>query len=85
MKAYILPRDNPYFAVTNDKGQFEIKDVPAGENVEFQVWQEVAGGPQIALVIPGVTDAKGRIVKNLTDGETLDLGEIKVPASAFKL
>lgn len=85
MKAYILPRDNPYFAVTDEKGHFEIKNVPAGENLEFQVWQEVAGGPQNAVVIPGMTDAKGRIVKKLAEGENVELGEVKVPASAFKL
>lgn len=85
MKAYIIPRDNPYFAVTGPEGKFEIQNVPAGEEVEFQLWQEVAGGPQGALVIPGVTDSKGRLVKTLTDGETLDLGTVAIPAAAFKL
>jgi hypothetical protein len=85
MKAYILPRENPYFAVSDDKGHFVIDKVPAGEEVEFQLWQEVAGGPQNALVIAGVTDNRGRIVKKLEDGQTLDLGEIKIPLSAFKL
>lgn len=84
MKAYIIPRDNPYFAVTGPDGSFEIKDVPAGEKIEFQVWQESAGGPQGSLVVSGLTDAKGRIVKQVADGETLDLGDISVPAGAFK-
>jgi hypothetical protein len=84
MKAYIIPRDNPYFAVTGPDGQFEIKDVPAGEEVEFQVWQESAAGPQGSLIIPGLTDNRGRIVKKLAADETVDLGEIKVPAAAFK-
>ena len=31
--------DNPYFAVTDDKGNFEIKNVPAGTQ-KVVVWQE---------------------------------------------
>lgn len=85
MKAYIIPRDNPYFAVTGPDGEFELKNVPAGEEVEFQVWQESAGGPQGSLVIPGLTDNRGRLIKKLAEDETVDLGDIKVPASAFKL
>jgi hypothetical protein len=85
MKAYIIPRDNPYFAVTDDQGRFQIQNVPAGEEIEFQVWQESAAGPQGALVIPGVTDNRGRIVKKLDEGEEFDLGEVKIPATAFKL
>jgi plastocyanin len=39
MKAYWLVLDNPYFAVTDDKGNFEIKNVPAGTQ-KVVVWQE---------------------------------------------
>ena len=31
--------DNPYFAVTDEKGNFEIKNVPAGTQ-KVVVWQE---------------------------------------------
>ena len=31
--------DNPYFAVTDDKGNFEIKNAPAGTQ-KVVVWQE---------------------------------------------
>ena len=31
--------DHPYFAVTDDKGYFEIKNVPAGTQ-KVVVWQE---------------------------------------------
>ena len=41
MKAYWLVLDNPYFAVTDDKGNFEIKNVPAGTQ-KVVVWQEAA-------------------------------------------
>jgi hypothetical protein len=32
--------DHPFYAVTNGKGEFEIKDVPAGSEIEFCVWHE---------------------------------------------
>ena len=35
--------DNPYFAVTDDKGNFEIKNVPAGTQ-KVVVWQEAVKG-----------------------------------------
>jgi len=34
--------NHPYFAVTNEKGEFEIKNAPAG-NFNLVVWQEEAG------------------------------------------
>jgi hypothetical protein len=40
MAAKMLIRDNPYFAVTNPDGTFEIKNVPAGVPLQFKVWQE---------------------------------------------
>ena len=40
MKAYFLPRKNGYVAVTKADGSFEIANVPAGEELEFQVWHE---------------------------------------------
>ena len=42
MKAYWMVLDNPYFAVTDDKGNFEIKNVPAGTQ-KVVVWQEACG------------------------------------------
>jgi hypothetical protein len=40
MKAKMIFRDNPYFAVTNENGEFEIANIPAGVPLEFRVWQE---------------------------------------------
>jgi plastocyanin len=39
MSAWWLTLNNPYFAVTNEKGEFEIKNVPAGEQ-KVTVWAE---------------------------------------------
>ena len=37
-----IATDTPYFAVTDDKGNYTIKDVPAG-NYTVEVWQEKLG------------------------------------------
>lgn len=46
MKAYHLPLDHPYGAVTDKDGNFEIKNVPAGKH-DFVVWHESATGGYI--------------------------------------
>lgn len=42
MQAYWMVLDHPYFAVTDEKGNFEIKNVPAGTQ-KVVVWQEAVG------------------------------------------
>ena len=51
MQAYLLPRKDGYVSVTDEDGTFEIADLPAGEELEFQVWHESAKGPGGALVL----------------------------------
>jgi len=43
MQAWWMVLDSPYFAVTDDKGNFEIKNVPAGTQ-KVVVWQEALTG-----------------------------------------
>jgi len=42
MKAWIASFRHPYYAVTDEKGEFEIKDAPAGK-WRLQVWHEGYG------------------------------------------
>lgn len=42
MQAWWVILDHPYAAVTNEKGEFEIANLPEGEH-EFRIWQEKAG------------------------------------------
>ncbi len=42
MHGWWVATDTPYFAVTDDKGNYEIKDVPAG-NYTITVWHEKLG------------------------------------------
>lgn len=85
MKAYILPRANGYFAVTGEDGSFTIENLPAGEELEFQVWHERASGTAGALsaTAPDIKWAKnGRFKIELTENDTVKL-PVVVPASSF--
>ena len=42
MEAWWMVLDSPYFAVTDDQGNFEIKNAPAGTQ-KVTVWQEAVG------------------------------------------
>lgn len=89
MIAYMLPRPDNYFAVTAADGTFEIANVPAGEPIEIQVWHEHSTNQNgLVLNTPEAKNlkwnSKGRFTVTIPEGQTLDLGEIKVPASAFK-
>lgn len=86
MKAYLLPRKDKYFAVTKDDGSFEIANLPAGEEVEIQVWHERGAGPNGALVLPNKElkwSPKGRFKVKLEADETKDLA-LEVPPGAIR-
>jgi hypothetical protein len=74
----VLPRENPYFAVSQADGRFEISSLPAGVELEFQVWQEKSG-----YLAARPEWAKGVFKVTIPANETLDLGVIKVPAALF--
>ncbi len=83
MKGWVLVQDHPYMAVSGEDGTFEIKDIPAGKH-DFQFWQEAAGYLKNVKFKSGTTDKKGRAELTIEAGKTLDLGDLKVPASALK-
>ena len=65
MTGYVLVRDNPYFAVTDQDGKFSIKNLPVGEHT-FVVWHET--GYLVDVTIDGKpqkwqtgTRGKGRV------------------------
>lgn len=77
MKAHIVIRDNPYMAVTDKDGKFEIKNLPAGE-LEFLCWQEKSG------YLAAKSDwAKGRFTLKIAEGAN-DLGTIEVDPKLFE-
>jgi hypothetical protein len=71
MGANMLVRNNPYFAVTDKDGNFEIPNVPAGVDLEFRVWQEKTRYiSKISINGERNDKFKGRLKLKLTDGET---------------
>lgn len=83
MKGHVLSLNHPYAAATGDDGKFEIKNIPAGPN-EFQFWSETGGYLKNVKLKGGTTDARGRAKLTIPAGETLDLGDIQIPAKALK-
>jgi len=76
MTAYVLPRDNPYTAVTAADGTFKLEKLPAGE-LEFQAWHEKSG-----YVATGDWE-RGRFTMTIQPGEN-DLGVIKLDLKLFQ-
>lgn len=89
MLAYVIPRKNSYFAVTGQDGSFEIKNLPAGEDVEIQVWHESAAGAKGALVVDTAEGkelkwtSKGRFTVKLEENEEREI-KIVLPPGAFR-
>lgn len=79
MRAYILPRDNPYVAVSQPDGTFEIHGLPLGA-LEFQVWHEKAGNFKEASIDGWKL---GRFSLQIKPGDT-DLGVIKLDPKLFQ-
>jgi hypothetical protein len=53
MQAYIHVFDHPYFAVSNETGQFTISEVPSG-NYTLVVWHEYLGTMEMAVIVPQI-------------------------------
>lgn len=83
MHAWILVKDDPYMVASAADGGFEIKNVPAGKH-EFEFWHEKPGRLKSLKFKGGALNRQGRAQLTVADGQTLDLGEIKVPASMLK-
>ncbi len=67
MKAYWMVTAHPYCAVTDDKGNFTIKNLPVGDH-EFRVWHER----------PGYIDRKYKVTVAAGDNEPLEPLKVKL-------
>jgi hypothetical protein len=83
MKSHLLVLDHPYMVASDEDGAFEIKNIPAGKH-EFQFWHEAPGNLKNLKFKGAATNRQGRADLTVKDGETLDLGEIKIPATTLK-
>lgn len=84
MKAFVFPRADGYVAVSGPDGSFEIKDLPAGENIEFMVWHERVGGGSGGGLVAKSGWNGGRFKLTIPADGVEDLGDIAVPEAAFK-
>jgi hypothetical protein len=75
MKAFVVARPDPYFAVTGKDGSFTIENLPAGVELEFQVWHEKADKGLNAR--PDWKKGRTKITI-ANDGDTVALGDILV-------
>jgi hypothetical protein len=84
MSAFIMATPHPYLAVTDENGEFEIKNIPAGIDLEFRIWQEqvkyVSGG-----TVNGANESwvKGRKKMKLENDQELVL-DVVLDAEKFK-
>ena len=83
MQGHLLVQDHPYMAATGEDGSFEIKNIPTGKH-EFQLWHEASGYLKNVKYNGGTANRQGRADLTIAAGQTLDLGEIKVPTSLLK-
>lgn len=85
MKAYMIVRDEPYVAISDKDGNFEIKNMPEGE-WQFQFWHETCGYMS-NLQKDGEPVMEGRpaiVTFNVKNGETIDLGELTISVDDLK-
>jgi hypothetical protein len=73
---FILPRDNPYAAISAKDGTFRIARLPVG-TLEFQVWQERVG------YLDTPQWPKGRFIMTIKPGAN-DLGTIKIAPALLR-
>jgi len=83
MSAWLVIKDNPYMAVTDEQGNFEIKNLPVGD-WSFQFWHERAGYlSKVKLDGKAESWKKGRPELSIEEGDN-DLGTIAVSAELFE-
>ena len=82
MGGWIVVRSDPYASVSDKEGAFVIEKLPAGIDLEFQLWQEKAGGLKNVQVEGTKVDGKGRFKLKLEPDQELTLN-FNVPVEAL--
>lgn len=83
MKGLLLVRDDPYATITNDKGEFLLENLPAG-NWKFQFWHKKTGYLSM-LTRDGkpFLERRGEFSLEIKPGATIDLGDLTLAASVL--
>lgn len=83
MTGWLVVKDHPYVAVTDEHGRFELKNLSVGEHT-FVVWHELPGYVQEAMRNGNVESWKrGKVTVRVAAGET-EFGEARVSAESLK-
>jgi hypothetical protein len=82
MGAWLVVRSDPYASVSDKTGSFTIEKLPAGIDLEFQLWQEKAGPMKTVQVEGAKVDGKGRFKLKLEPDQELTLN-FSIPADAL--
>ena len=72
MKSYILVFNHPFFAVTDEKGNFMLKNVPVGRHT-VRVWHEILGEQTTEAVVKHGKETQQNFVLPLVDHRRKDL------------
>lgn len=83
MDSVIFIRDNPYVAITDADGKFTIENLPEGE-WDFQFWHKKVGYLKTLSIDNYEVSKRGVITAKIADGESTDLGTMKLPTTSFK-
>lgn len=77
MAGYVLPRSNPYVAVSAADGSFKLEKLPAGAELEFLAWHEKSG------YVATPEWVRGRFKRTLKAGAN-ELGTVKLKPALFE-
>ena len=80
MKAWIMVADHPFFAITDENGNFKIDNVPAGE-YEIIFWQEKLSNLPKKKYVEADNTLK---IKVLDEGSTVADFEFQKPVKKKK-
>ncbi len=80
---WLVVKEHPYMAVTDEDGRFEIRNLPLGKR-QFMFWQEEAGYLR-EVTVNGKATAwnRGTVTLELKSGDN-DLGDIVVQPALFR-
>jgi hypothetical protein len=83
MKGLLLVRDDPYAAISNPAGEFQLQNLPAG-TWKFQFWHKKVGYLSM-LTRDGqpFLERRGEFSLEIKAGETIDLGDLVLSAEVL--
>lgn len=66
MKSYILVFNHPFFALTDEKGNFVLKNIPMGRHT-IRVWHEILGEHTAEVIVPARNEIQHDFVLPFAD------------------